>query len=143
MRWSYLSDWEESTGLVFDKTINKQLLFRINNGISWQKKTQLFSFGHGYSLYHQLSSSKALVYFSNISGIHEPKIHSTGYELGVGYRQMIYNNWIFLEISPKQETKLQTLSFRKMGFSELLNYLDFVSIHIVHSASCFIHHHSY
>ena len=101
VRWSYLRDWEESTGLVFDKTINKKLLFRINNGISWQKKTQLFSFGHGYSLYHQLSSSKALVYFSNISGIHEPKIHSTGYEIGVGYRQMIYNNWIFLEISPK------------------------------------------
>jgi hypothetical protein len=101
VRWSYIRDWEESTGLVFDKTINKQLLFRINNGISWQKKTQLFSFGHGYSLYHQLSSSKALVYFSNISGIHEPKIHSTGYEIGVGYRQMIYNNWIFLEISPK------------------------------------------
>ena len=49
VRWSYLRDWEESTGLVFDKTINKQLLFRINNGISWQKKTQLFSFGHGYS----------------------------------------------------------------------------------------------
>ena len=49
VRWSYIRDWEESTGLVFDKTINKQLLFRINNGISWQKKTQLFSFGHGYS----------------------------------------------------------------------------------------------
>ena len=39
VRWSYIRDWEESTGLVFDKTINKQLLFRINNGISWQKKT--------------------------------------------------------------------------------------------------------
>ena len=47
VRWSYIRDWEESTGLIFDKTINKQLLFRINNGISWQKKTQLFSFGHG------------------------------------------------------------------------------------------------
>ena len=34
-------------------------------------------------------------------GIHKPKIHTTGYELGVGYRQMIYNNWIFLEISTK------------------------------------------
>ncbi|MDG2066157.1 MAG: hypothetical protein P8L36_14355, partial [SAR324 cluster bacterium] len=34
-------------------------------------------------------------------GIHKPKIHTSGYELGVGYRQMIYNNWIFLEISPK------------------------------------------
>ena len=101
VRWSYIRDWEESTGLVFDKTINKQLLFRINNGISWQKKTQLFSFGHGYSLYHQLTSNKALVYFSNISGIHKPKIHTSGYDLGVGYRQMIYNNWIFLEISPK------------------------------------------
>jgi len=101
VRWSYVRDWEESSGLVFDKTINKQLLFRINNGISWQKKTQLFSFGHGYSLYHQLSSNKALVYFSNINGIHKPKIHTTGYELGVGYRQMIYNNWVFLEISPK------------------------------------------
>ena len=101
VRWSYIRDWEESTGLVFDKTINKQLLFRINNGISWQKKTQLFSFGHGYSLYHQLTSNKALVYFSNISAIHKPKIYTSGYDIGVGYRQMIYNNWIFLEISPK------------------------------------------
>ena len=101
VRWSYIRDWEESTGLVFDKTINKQLLFRINNGIYWQKNTQLFSFGHGYSLYHQLTSDKTLVYFSNVSGIHKPKIHTSGYELGVGYRQMIYNNWIFLEISPK------------------------------------------
>jgi len=101
IRWSYVRDWEESTSLVFDKTINKQLLFRINNGISWQKNTQLFSFGHGYSLYHQLTSDKALVYFSNVSGIHKPKIHTSGYDLGIGYRQMIYNNWIFLEISPK------------------------------------------
>jgi len=101
VRWSYVRDWEESTSLVFDKTINKQLLFRINNGISWQKNTQLFSFGHGYSLYHQLTSDKALVYFSNIGGIHKPKIHTSGYDLGIGYRQMIYNNWIFLEISPK------------------------------------------
>ena len=101
VRWSYLRDWEESTGLVFDKTINKQLLFRINNGISWQKKTQLFSLGYGYSLYHQLTSNKALVYFSNISGIHKPKIYTSGYDLGVGYRQMIYKNWGFLEISPK------------------------------------------
>jgi hypothetical protein len=100
VRWSYIRDWEESTGLVFDKTINKQLLFRINNGISWQKKSRLFSLGHGYSLYHQLTSDKALVYFSNISGIHKPKIYTSGYNLGVGYRQMIYNNWIFLEISP-------------------------------------------
>jgi len=100
VRWSPIRDWEESTGLVFDKTINKQLLFRINNGISWQKKSRLFSLGHGYSLYHQLTSDIALVYFSNISGIHKPKIHTTGYNLGVGYRQMIYNNWIFLEISP-------------------------------------------
>ena len=101
LRWSYVRDWEESSGLVFDKTINKQLLFRINNGISWQKKTQLFSFSHGYSLYHQLTSNKALVYFSNMSGVHKPKIHTSGYDLGIGYRQMIYNNWIFLEISPK------------------------------------------
>ena len=101
VRWSYLRDWEESTGLGFDKTINKQLLFRIDNVISWQKKTRRFSLGHGYSLYHQLTSNKALVYFSNISGIHKPKIHTSGYELGVVYRQMIYNNWIFLEISPK------------------------------------------
>jgi len=100
VRWSPIRDWEESTGLVFDKTINKQLLFRINNRISWQKKTRLFSLSHGYSLYHQLTSNKALVYFSNISGIHKPKIHTLGYNLGVGYRQMIYNNWIFLEISP-------------------------------------------
>jgi len=100
VRWSPIRDWEESTGLVFDKTINKQLLFRINNVISWQKKTRLFSLGHGYSLYHQLTSDKALVYFSNISGIHKPKIYTSGYNLGVGYRQMIYNNWIFLEISP-------------------------------------------
>ena len=99
-RWSPLRNWEESTGLVFDKTINKQLLFRIKNGISWREKTGLFSLGHGYSLYHQLASNKALVYFSNISGIHKPKIHTSGYNLGVGYRQMMYNNWIFFEISP-------------------------------------------
>jgi len=100
VRWSPLRDYEESTGLVFDKTINKQLLFRIKNGISWRKKTRLFSLGHGYSLYHQLASNKALEYFSNISGIHEPKIYTTGYNLGVAYRQMVYNNWIFFEISP-------------------------------------------
>ena len=65
------------------------------------KKTRLFSLGHGYSLYHQLSSNIALVYFTNISGIHEPKVYSTSYDVGVGYRQMIYKNWIFLEISPR------------------------------------------
>tara|TARA_Y100001970_G_C14256655_1_gene875992 strand:- start:1094 stop:2113 length:1020 start_codon:yes stop_codon:yes gene_type:complete len=100
VRWSPLRDWEESSGLVFDKPINNQLLFRINNGISWRKKTRLFSLGHGYSLYHQLTSNKALEYFSSISGIHEPKIYTTGYNLGVAYRQMVYKNWIFFEISP-------------------------------------------
>jgi len=25
---------------------------------------------------------------------------TSGYNLGVGYRQMMYNNWIFSEISP-------------------------------------------
>ncbi|MEE3122503.1 MAG: hypothetical protein VX399_07900 [SAR324 cluster bacterium] len=100
VRWSYLYDWEELTGLTFDRPISKKMMFRFSNSIFWKRTTQLFNFSHGISLFHQLSHEKALEYFTGMNGIHEPVIHNTSYNLGVGYRQMVYKNWVFFELRP-------------------------------------------
>ena len=98
--WFLEDGFGETTALDFDRSITNSLLFRFENTITWKDETDTFQAIHGPSLFHQLSSRRALSYHLKAFGKNRPFHHIYNYRASLTYRQLLHNKWLFMEITP-------------------------------------------
>ncbi|MBF0276213.1 MAG: hypothetical protein HQM13_00420 [SAR324 cluster bacterium] len=99
-KWNTSKGWGESSTILFDRRLSKTVRFRFSNDASWYVKEDLIHFGHALILYHHVSEKDSLNYFTGIKAIDKPKIHLTSYNFGAAYRRKLYQNWLYLQITP-------------------------------------------
>ena len=90
----------ETTSLNFDNQINNEILFRYQNEVTWLDETDEVNFIFGPTLYHRLSSHRAIAYNIKASGINKPTIFVNNYRVSIDYRQKLYKEWFFYELNP-------------------------------------------
>lgn len=115
--WLLKNGFGETTSLNLDRDINDSILFRLQNEVSWHDDTDKFSSTHGPSLYYSYSPKTAISLNLKALGTNKPVIHINEYYASIHFRQLIYKNWFFYELSPIVSFP-KTNEFKKiLGFS--------------------------
>lgn len=102
--WSVSNGYEESTRLQINKPLNIDRLVRFDTGAKYQLDNGYFEFDYGISLYHELNPKEVLSYYLRASGQDSNNMSFNNYGIGFRYRRMVYQNWIFIEMTPELET---------------------------------------
>ncbi len=86
--------------LDLDHPITNNLLFRYGNGAEWTNENDYFNFSTGPTLFHQMTDEKALSYNIKASGNNRFQSTFTSYDFFVTYRQLLYKDWVYLQLTP-------------------------------------------
>lgn len=91
----------ETTRLDIERRLSKDYLFRSTSQATWLDETRQFDMSQDFYLIHTINKYRGVIYRAGMSGVSEPKTHTTGYVLSVRLRQQIHRDWLFFEINPK------------------------------------------
>ena len=99
--WRDSTGWGETSRLDIDRRMSKDYLFRSVSQATYLADTSQFDLNQDFYLIHTINKYRGVIYRAGISGVSEPKTHTTGYVLSVRLRQQIHRDWLFFEINPK------------------------------------------
>lgn len=91
----------ESTLVDFERTLDKNLLFRASSNATWLNNTQNCDMNQSFSIFHSWDERTALLYQINVVGVSQPRVQVTDYVILMTYRYRLHREWVFLEISPQ------------------------------------------
>ena len=98
--------WVNSRGITsdldldFDRRLNKPFLFRMVNNTFWNDQDYIIRFENGPSLFQKIDDKRALSYHAHIISVNKPSLVVDNYLLQLTYRQIIYSNWAFMNVTP-------------------------------------------
>lgn len=99
--------WRDSTGpgetsrLDIERRLGEDYLFRSTSQATYLDEERQFDMSQDFYLIHTINKYRGVIYRAGVSGVSEPKTHTTGYVLSVRLRQQIHRDWLFFEINPK------------------------------------------
>ena len=100
----------EKTQLDFDRPLGKETFFRSQSSATWSEQTQGVGLKQSFFLRHFLSQNNVLVFSWAMGGHTSPGTVVDGHTFTVGFRNKLWLDWLFWEISP------QAFYRRKNGF---------------------------
>jgi hypothetical protein len=103
IEWSVADGLGESTRLQINRPLNIDRLIRFEVGAEYQVDTGYFEFDYRLSLYHELNPKEALAYYLRASGEDHNNMSFNNYGVGFRYRRMVYQDWVFIEMTPELE----------------------------------------
>ncbi|MCO4753338.1 MAG: hypothetical protein KC478_02595 [Bacteriovoracaceae bacterium] len=98
--WVDREGWFSDLDLNFDRRLDSSWLFRFVNNVRWDNQDYKLRFQHGPSLFHKINDQIGMSYNMRATLAEEPNLSSQNYQLGIGYRQLLYDKWFFWEVSP-------------------------------------------
>lgn len=102
--WMANEGFQTTINIDFDKHLaNKKFLFRFINRSFWSDRDFITIHTNGPSLFHNIDDKRGLSYDINAITEQSSKILVVNYITRVTYRQLLYQNWLFGEISPQLE----------------------------------------
>tara|TARA_B100001063_G_scaffold112575_1_gene105089 strand:- start:6 stop:1016 length:1011 start_codon:yes stop_codon:yes gene_type:complete len=101
--WSVKDGLGESTRLQINRPLNIDRLIRFEIGSEYQVDNGYFEFDYRLSLYHELNPKEALAYYLRASGEDHNNMSFNNYGVGFRYRRMVYQDWVFVEVTPELE----------------------------------------
>lgn len=91
----------ESSQFDLDHDLNEQFLVRWTNYAKYEDDTNNFELGSGLTLYQSISSKQAMNYKASVTGYDRPDAYISNTHLSMTYRQNIYRDWLFYEVTPE------------------------------------------
>ena len=98
--WVDREGWFSDTDLNFDRRLNSFWLFRFVNNVEWNDIDYKLRFQHGPSFFQKINDRMGLSYNARAYLEQNPSLSSQNYQVGIGFRQLLYDKWFFWEISP-------------------------------------------
>lgn len=90
------------TRIDLDRSLSGGALFRFSNYASWEDRNDYFDFFNAFSFFQEISERRAIGYHieavGNNMGGHATY---TRYSVYMQYRQLIYKDWLFVELRPE------------------------------------------
>lgn len=102
--WSANNGYEESTRFQINKPLNIDRLMRFETGAKYQLDKGYFEFDYAFTLYHELNRKEVLAYYLRAGGQDHDNMSFNNYGIGFRYRRMVYQDWVFVEVTPELET---------------------------------------
>lgn len=96
--------WEQGFGtrhsFNVDFKLSEKTILRIENVFTWTDEVDTITSSHGPSLFHTITDRRAISFHLKAHGTSRPNYFISNYQISAGYRQLIYKNWFYYEISP-------------------------------------------
>lgn len=102
--WIDREGWFSQTDLNFDNRLNDAWLFRYVNKFLWDNVDYVLRYQTGPTWFQKISDSTGISYSAISFWEDEPGWAVHNYAFSAGFRQLIYKQWFFWEVTP-------TLSF--------------------------------
>lgn len=102
--WSVKEGWGEKTDLEISRPLNIDRLIRFNFDAEYMLDRDYMELSYGVALFHELNVKEVLSYYMRAAGdiIEDPTFNNYG--VGIRYRRKIYQDWVFVEVTPELET---------------------------------------
>lgn len=100
LRWQNSSGFTNDIDVDFDKSLTRNHILRMVNNFFWNDQDYSIRFENGPSLFHQINEHTALSYHAHVISVNIPDFLVTNYVLQVTYRQRVYSNWLFMDLTP-------------------------------------------
>ena len=104
IEWSADDGFEESTRFELNRPLNIDRMIRFSGGASYALEDDFFELDYGVNLYHELNRKEVLAYYLRVSGANTKNMSFNNYGIGIRYRRLVYQDWVFAEVTPELET---------------------------------------
>ncbi len=91
----------ETTQLDMERVLSAPVLFRATSTATCMQSPQNCALQQNLSIFHTLNERSSLAYQASVIGTNKPKLEETAYVLLMRYRYRMYEEWVFVEISPQ------------------------------------------
>lgn len=98
--WVDREGWSSETDLNFDRRLDDVWLFRYSNLLTWNDSEHIARFHTGPVFYQKVSDKTAISYSALAFWESRPKWFLEKYALAAGFRQLLYKEWFFWEVTP-------------------------------------------
>jgi len=100
--WYYDSrGWGLDTEVAFTRRLGVDRFVRIASEANFQDDRGTTQFSQTAALYRTLGPDETLGYELGVLGINKPTVQIEDYYVQMPYRRAIYEDWLFLEVSPQ------------------------------------------
>lgn len=96
-----------NTTLDFDRPVGDMMFFRSSTILRWQENDQFLTAEQQLSMYHRLDPKHYLVYQVGARANQDPDWAMQQYFVAVHYRKNVYKNWLFLELIPQIDYRVE------------------------------------
>lgn len=102
-RFSYFTTdgWESESDVQLNYPININKQFRFSTRADYLLNDGFFELGYGAGLYHRFSKKAALGFVASANGDTQFGATFDSYAAGIRYRQQIWKQYVFAELSPE------------------------------------------
>lgn len=121
--WVNTSGLSSEFNMNFERKLSDFNLFRFVNNMTWDDSQNIIEFENGPSFFQKIDKDISLSYHAHIFTENKPGIAVTNYLLQITYKQNIYKNWIFANLSPFLNFPRSNQFQREPGFNIRLNML--------------------
>ena len=101
-----LDGFREKTDIYTDLNLSPSKVLRFAAAADYWRKNDYFGVNYNLTLYHWLKNSSMLAYSLGAEGDTSGGAVFQLYHAGVRYRRLVYKDWVFLEVNPRQEWHL-------------------------------------
>jgi hypothetical protein len=102
--WATTDGIGEETRFEINRPLNTDRLIRVSGGARYELNEDYFELDYGLSFYHELNKKEALAYYFRASGENRNNMSFNNYGIGLRYRRLVYQDWVFVEITPELES---------------------------------------
>ena len=100
IRWVNTTGIRSTLNIDFDRGLTRNLLLRMVNDTLWNDTDYTVTFENGPSLFQRIDEKKALQYHAHVITNNKPNFEVSNYLLQITYRQNVYKDWLFMNLTP-------------------------------------------
>ncbi len=98
--WFESDGWSQVAAIELERPVPPKNLFKFGNSGTRNEAVGHWEFTHGVSWAHQATPKHAISWGVGITSVEEPTYSLNSYFTAIAYRQNVFENWMFLDISP-------------------------------------------
>ncbi|MBF0300871.1 MAG: hypothetical protein HQK51_19335 [Oligoflexia bacterium] len=91
--------FQESTQLSFLRKWTSSFQTELVNTLSWTDKYDLFSLRNNLIFYQSINEKNSISYSAGANASFSPTFYYTGYDTSINYRRLLYQDWLFGDLS--------------------------------------------
>lgn len=98
--WYLAEGWGETTLFELERPMVPTFFFRASNQSTWFIESNNLDYSQKFTIFHSIGEERLLYFEVGAYGRSQPSFHIGTYVASIHYRQLIYDDWLFVDFTP-------------------------------------------